>query len=144
MKIQEIQLSYKRKINNIVKISGSKSAYGCLIENWNKDTIDLQEELKVLLMNQNNIVLGVYNMSKGGIAGTVADLKLLFSVVLKSAAVGFILSHNHPSGNLKPSHADNQLTSKIKKGARLFDLNFLDHIIVSSDGYYSYADAGEL
>jgi len=81
-------------------------------------------------------------LSKGGITGTIADVRLILSVALKTLASGLILAHNHPSGNLKPSEADKQITSKIRQAAKLLDIELLDHIIISSEGYYSFTDDG--
>jgi len=76
--------------------------------------------------------------------GTVADPTLILAAALKGGAVNIILCHNHPSGNLKPSVADEQLTAKIKKAAQYFDIKVLDHIIITSESYYSFADEGLL
>lgn len=96
-------------------------------------------------MNNGNKVKGIYELSKGGITGVSVDLRLLFAVVLKSLSVGIILCHNHPSGTLKPSEADKDITKKIKAAAKLLDISVLDHIIITPDGeYYSFADNGVL
>ena len=88
--------------------------------------------------------LGIYHLSKGGIAGTVVDPKIVFSVALKSAASSLILIHNHPSGNLQPSEADKTITKKLVDAAKLLDINVLDHLIISIESYYSFADEGLL
>ena len=111
---------------------------------WNRNTIELQEEFKVLLLNRGNKVLGVYPLSKGGVSSTIVDLKLLFSVALKTNASGVILSHNHPSGNLNPSNVDENLTIKIKQASEFLDIKLLDHLIITKDGYYSFADNSKL
>ena len=95
-----------------------------------------------MLLNRANKVIGIYEVSSGGMSGTVADPKLIFSAALKSCATSMVLSHNHPSGNLKPSNADLRLTSKIKAGGELLDIDVLDHIILTSEGYFSFADEG--
>lgn len=96
-----------------------------------------------MYLNRANRVIGVYKVSVGGITGTVADPRLILSVALKSAATSIILAHNHPSGNLKPSRADLELTTKIKTAAQLMDITVLDHLIVTSDeGFLSFADEG--
>jgi DNA repair protein RadC len=89
-------------------------------------------------------VIGSYQLSKGGITGTIADVRLILSVALKTLASGLILAHNHPSGNLKPSEADKHITSKIRQAAKLLDIELLDHIIISSEGYYSFMDDGKI
>ena len=87
----------------------------------------------------------MYEVSRGGITGTMVDLRILFAVMLKSLSTAVILVHNHPSGTLKPSEADKRLTQKIKRAGDLFDIKVLDHLILSPDGgYYSFADHGIL
>jgi len=86
----------------------------------------------------------VVDISTGGVTGTIADPKLIFSAALKANACGIILSHNHPSGNIKPSPADEQLTAKIKAAGKYLDINVLDHVIVTSENYYSFAEEGLL
>ena len=83
-------------------------------------------------------------ISEGGITGTVADPRIILKKALEEDAVSIILCHNHPSGNLLPSRADEELTQKIKEASRYFDIKVLDHIIVSEEGYYSFADEGIL
>ena len=118
--------------------------YNILHQLWNKDRIEMQEEFKVLLMNRCNKVIGVFEAASGGITGTVADPRLILATALKCLATGIILAHNHPSGNLKPSAADENLTSKIKEAAKYHDITVLDHLIITSEGYFSFADEGLL
>lgn len=142
-KVNEIQISYKERVPSPFwqKISSSKDASELLYQHWNKNTIEVHESFKVVLLNNSNKVKGIYQLSQGGITGTLIDLRILFGVILKTLSVGVILSHNHPSGKLKPSEADINLTSKIKKAAQLFDVNVLDHLIIAPNGdYYSFAD----
>jgi DNA repair protein RadC len=96
----------------------------------------------VLLLNRANGVTGVYEASSGGITGTVADPRLILAAAIKSLSVSIILSHNHPSGNLNPSRADEEFTLKIKEAAKYHDIKVLDHIILTNEGYYSFADEG--
>ncbi|PZR39382.1 MAG: DNA repair protein [Azospira oryzae] len=144
--VAEIQLSYKSNVKPSLrpKISSSRDAHEVLKRVWNDSVIELCEQFKVLFTNRANKVLGVFEVSTGGIAGTVADPKLIFVAALKAGATGLILSHNHPSGNLTPSHADIELTKKIKEGGRLLEIQVLDHIIITSESYYSFADEGLL
>jgi DNA repair protein RadC len=93
-------------------------------------------------LNRANRIKHFEIISVGGITGTVADPRIILKKALEEEAVSLILCHNHPSGNLKPSKADEDLTSKIRNAARFFDISILDHIIVSTDGYYSFADEG--
>ena len=108
-------------------------------------TISLQERFVAMYLNRSNRVIGVYHMSTGGITGTVVDIRLLLSVALKTAATGIILAHNHPSGNLKPSEADKELTSKIIKASGYMDIKLLDHLIIVPEGkYLSFTEEGLL
>ena len=140
--ISEIELKYSPSIlkQKRIKITNSQSAYKAFLTNWYMDTIELYEEFKVLLLNRANEVLGIHSLSKGGISGTIVDLKLLFAVVLKSASSSIILAHNHPSGNLKPSEADKALNNKINKVAGYLDIYVWDNLVITKDGYFSYAD----
>ncbi len=104
----------------------------------------MQEEFKVMLLNRGNKVIGIYEASTGGITGTVADPRLILAAAIKSLSVSIILCHNHPSGNLKPSRADEELTQKIKVAASYHDIKVIDHIIITSEGHYSFADEGVL
>lgn len=145
-KVAEVELVYKTKVkaSERPKISSVKDCYKLLKELWNENTIEMQEEFKVLLLNRGNKVIGIYEASAGGITGTVADPRLILAAAIKSLAVSIILSHNHPSGNLKPSRADEELTQKIKVAASYHDIKVIDHIIITSEGYYSFADEGVL
>ncbi len=102
------------------------------------------EVFAVLFLNRANKVNHFEIVSEGGITGTVADPRIILRKALEQDAVNIILCHNHPSGSLKPSRADEQLTAKIKEAARFLDIVVLDHVIVSEDGYYSFADEGIL
>jgi len=143
-KVEEIGLIYKTSIKASERpvVKNSQEVYALLLANWDKNTIDLFEEGKVILLNQANRVLSLYPLSKGGINGTVMDPKLIFTAALKRGACNIILSHNHPSGNLKPSRADEELTKKVKEAGNFLDIRVLDHIIISSEGYLSFADEG--
>jgi len=142
----EVELVYKSKVKASERphIKTSKDAADLLKHLWSDDKIDFVEQFKVLFLNRANKVLGVFEASSGGVTGTVADPKLIFVAALKANACGIIISHNHPSGNLKPSQCDEQLTLKIKYAGQFLDIKLLDHIIVSSEGYYSFADEGLL
>ena len=102
------------------------------------------EVFAVLFLNRANKINHFEIISEGGITGTVADPRVILRKALEEDAVNIILCHNHPSGSLKPSRTDEQLTAKIKEAARYLDITVLDHIIVSEDGYYSFADEGIL
>jgi len=102
------------------------------------------EVFAVIFLNRSNKINHFEIISAGGITGTVADPRLILKKALEENAVSIILSHNHPSGSPKPSRADEELTLKIKEAARFFDIRVIDHIIVSEDGYFSFADEGIL
>ena len=102
----------------------------------------LHEEFWVLFLNRANRIISKQQISTGGMSGTVADPRMIFKAALDQKALSIILCHNHPSGNLKPSKADEEITEKIKQAAGYFDIKVLDHIIVSDEGYYSFADEG--
>ena len=102
------------------------------------------EVFAVLFLNRANKVNHFEIVSEGGITGTVADPRIILRIALEQDAVNIILCHNHPSGSVKPSRADEQLTAKIKEAARFLDIVVLDHVIVSEEGYYSFADEGLL
>ena len=143
--IAEVQLIYKSKVKTSerLKISCSRDAYKIFLDNWNQETIEFLESFKVLLMNRSNSVLGIIEVSKGGISGTVTDVRVVFQAAIKANASGIICSHNHPSGNLNPSESDNRITQKIKEAGNILDIQLLDHIILGTEGnYYSFADNG--
>ena len=146
--VSEIDIVYKKKVTCKVSerplISTSSDGYKVCLHYWNQDKIELLEEFKVLFLSRANRVLQILPVSQGGITGTVADPRLILAGAIKVAACAMILVHNHPSGNLKPSRADEELTSKIKEAAKYFDIKILDHLIITSEGYYSFADEGLL
>ena len=144
MKISEINVSYINEHSGKIKASSSRDAYALALDNWNMNTIELQEEVKVILLNRANGLVGIYSLSKGGISASVVDIKLVLSVALKAVASNMIIVHNHPSGNLKPSEVDISLTNRLKKAAQTVEINLLDHLIISKEGYYSLADEGDL
>lgn len=144
--VAEIKLTYRNRVkpSDRAQVTSSTDCYQVLKAGWDMGRIEFVEQFKVLLLNRANRVLGIYEVSTGGVAGTVADPKLIFVAALKACASGIVLCHNHPSGNLKPSAADLQLTKKLKQGGELLDIAVLDHIILTSERYYSLADEGLL
>ena len=127
------------------KISSSQDSYE-IIKQFYEDDLDLYESFFILLLNRSNNTMGYVKISQGGIAGTVCDPELITYYAIKSLASSIILAHNHPSGNLKPSTADIQITKRIldilNKLTTLVDIRLLDHVIISSEGFYSFADEG--
>lgn len=122
-----------------VQITSSKIAY----QLFNALLSDLpHEEFWILFLNRNNRVIQKSCISKGGVSGTVVDVRLILKPAIECLASGIILGHNHPSGNLKPSQEDIQLTQKVKQAAKLIDISVLDHLIIGDRKYYSFADEG--
>ena len=144
--VAKVHLSYtpKTKPSKLPKISGSQDAYNILLANWNASSLEFVEQFKVILLNRANKVIGILKVSTGGTSSTIAEPKLVFASSILGNASGIILAHNHPSGNLKPSQADIELTKKLKEAGKLLEIPVLDHLIVTNEGYYSFADDGLL
>jgi len=142
--ISEIKIKYNpvKLDNGNVKITSSYDAFKVVLKHWNPDIIELQEEFKVLLLNNSNEVLGIYEMTRGGMTSTLVDVKLLFAVVLKACATAIITVHNHPSGKLSPSNSDKIIYKKISNAAKLLEIQYLDNLIISKFGKYSFIDEG--
>ncbi|SKC79082.1 RadC family protein [Ohtaekwangia koreensis] len=142
--IAALELGRRRKnldADEKPKITSSKDAFDVL----KSELLDIpHEEFWIVLVNRANIVLKKQRISIGGVAGTVADPKIIFKLALDELASGIILAHNHPSGNLSASVADHSLTKKLKEGAKLLDIQILDHLIIANQRYYSFADEGVL
>jgi DNA repair protein RadC len=143
-KVAEIKVAYKRCLPDIaVKINDSHSAYKVLKLAFNNNTIGMQEQFVVAYVNQASDLLGLYRASSGGVTGTVADIRIILAIGLKLLSTGIILAHNHPSGNLRASKQDEELTRKIMESGKLMDIKLLDHLIISPAGHnLSFADEG--
>ena len=144
--VAEIQLSYSGKVKPSLrpKISSSRDAFNILNQTWDENKIEFIEQFRVILTNRAQKVLGLVEISTGGVSGTVADPKVIFAAALKAGASGLLMAHNHPSGNLNPSQSDIELTRKMREGGKLLEIQVLDHIIITTEGYYSFADEGIL
>lgn len=144
--VAEIQLVYTAKVKPSLrpKISSSRDAFNILNQTWDETKIELIEQFRVILTNRAQKVLGIVEVSTGGVSGTVADPKVIFAAALKAGASGLLMAHNHPSGNLNPSQSDIDLTRKMREGGKLLEIQVLDHIIITTEGYYSFADEGIL
>jgi len=142
--IAALELGRRRKENvstELVKIGTSIDAYEVISSEFK----DLNhEEFWIILLNRANRVTSKHLISKGGQAGTIADPKIIFNIALENHAASIILAHNHPSGNLKPSHSDLDLTRKLKSAGQFLDLPVLDHLIIADHGFLSFADEGIL
>ena len=145
-KVAEIELAYRPGdlLKNRPVITRSEDAFGIFFSTWDMNRICLNEQFKVLFLNRANRVLALYESSTGGTTGTVVDIRLLLVAALKVNALAMILAHNHPSGNLNPSKADLTLTKKAVGAAKLLDMQVLDHLIISTDGYCSLVDRGDI
>jgi DNA repair protein RadC len=145
--VAEVELHYKWKVNpnDRPKITFSRQAYDVLMDVYNPMTIGHHETFYAMYLNRASRVLGVLKISDGGLTGTVVDVRFIFQAGLMLNACSVIVSHNHPSGNLEPSDADNRITRTIKDGCALLDMQLKDHVIVCPEhGYFSYADEGRL
>lgn len=142
--VAEIEIRYVTKVKaaDRPRIGRSADVYHLLIDLWPEGTMEWQERFYMLLLNRANQVIGAVELSAGGQAGTVCDPKHVYGIALKANAAYIIVAHNHPSGNLSPSNPDIELTKKLISGGKLLELNLLDHLILSSEGYYSFADDG--
>lgn len=140
--ISALELGRRRRESSTSRpdqISSSRDVFELL----RRQFVDLNhEEFWIVLLNRSNKVLSRHLISKGGQAGTIADPKIIFQTALENHSASMILSHNHPSGNLKPSQADLQLTRKLKDAGDLLDISVLDHLIFTDSGYLSFADEG--
>jgi DNA repair protein RadC len=144
--VAEITLAYRPKIkaSQRPRVTCSREVHEVLRSFWNTDALEYIEQFQVMLLSRANRVLGISTISTGGTAGTVVDAKVVFGAALKANASSIILSHNHPSGNLLPSEQDKRLTRRLVEIGRALDLPVVDHVILSSEGYFSFADEGEL
>ncbi|RMZ60377.1 DNA repair protein [Chryseobacterium nematophagum] len=138
-KLIEIQVSYHTENRDKIRLQSAKDTFDFILSQWNIDLIEFQEEAKIILLNGRNDVLGVYDLAKGGISSAIVDVRVIMSIALKCNATNLILVHNHPSGDLKPSKADEKITYQIKEAAELLHIRLLDHLIISKYDYYSFS-----
>lgn len=125
------------------KIGSSKDCEKFIRKFYHED-LTIYESFYILLLNNSNQTIGFAKISQGGITGTVVDVRIVAKYCVDSLATSCILAHNHPSGTLKPSEQDIEITRKIVKALKLFDVRVLDHIILTKNSYYSFADEGRL
>ena len=144
--INEVKLSYKlkQKASERPQIKNSDTVYQLLLKCYDSDTIDYRESCKVMLLNRSNNVLGIMNVSEGGVNETVVDIRLILQSAILGNASNIILCHNHPSGALYPSPQDSVITKKVKQACEFMNIQLLDHLILTSESYYSFADEGKL
>jgi DNA repair protein RadC len=141
-----ISVKYSKKVakKDRVQLKSSYDTAEVLRNIFNQDTFGWREEMILLCLNRANEVCGYYKISSGGVAGTICDPKVVFTTALNCTASNIILAHNHPSGNVQPSSADFDITKKIVAGGKLLDIGVLDHIIITEESYYSFADECQL
>jgi DNA repair protein RadC len=142
--ISEIAITYKPNHYTKESLSSVTNAADILRMFWNPETIEYYEECKVLYLDRANHILGVYNVSRGGLNGTVMDVRMIYQGALKANAHSIIVSHNHPSGNREPSEEDRTITRQIKSAGEFLSIKLLDHIIMTKDSYLSFRDNGYL
>ncbi len=144
--VAEITVSYRPafKASERPQVTCSKDAYEYFSSGWDLGKLEMIEQFKIMLLNRSNRVLGIVDISTGGVSGTVCDPKVIFAAALKANASNIILAHNHPSGNLKPSDEDVQLTKRLVQAGNILDVQVIEHLIITNDGYCSFTDQGIL
>ncbi len=140
--VNEIKLSYSRKGNCERSVLSSRDAVEIFREHFDAEEMDYRESFYALYLNQASKVLGIKKISECGISSTLVDVRIIMQAALLCNASGIIIAHNHPSGNLKPSGCDIKMTAQIKEAAKVLSMNLLDHFILTSDSYFSFADDG--
>lgn len=142
--VHEIEVIYKNPVSYLNRpiISESRDVAHVFRSSWDMNKIEYQEQFKVMLLNHAHTVLGIVEISSGGITGCVIDARLVFGAALKAASTRIILAHNHPSGSLKPSQADLAITDKLCQAGKLLDIQVIDHIILTKDLHFSFAEDG--
>ena len=141
-KVAEVQLSYRNTVpyDKRTKVRDAKDAYKVMLKTHNDDTLDYIETFKVLYLNQNNHVLGCRTISEGGLASTCCDVRTILQGALLTNAVGIILAHNHPSGDVSPSKADISATARLNTALKSIGVYLFDHMIIGNNNFYSFSD----
>jgi DNA repair protein RadC len=142
--VAALELGRRRKESEApvkLKISSSKDVFDLM----SSQMTDLpHEEFWLVLLNRANCVIRKELISRGGVAGTVVDIRIIFKTAVENYASSIIVCHNHPSGNLKPSEADIRITKNLKEAGKIMEIPLFDHLILTEVGYYSFADEGIL
>ena len=138
----EIEIVYKPKIKASERAKVVTSSDAEIVLRKAFPSLEHREFFYALYLNRNNCVLGYCQISAGGFTGTIMDQRLIFQTALKCCACSVIVAHNHPSGNLTPSEADKDITKKIKDSGKVLDIPILDHLILTEESYFSFADQG--
>ena len=145
-KFEEVKLVYYNKVKaaDRLKIKTKETAYEALISCWDMGQISLVEEFKLLFLDRSMGLMSYANLAKGGIDAVYLDKRIAFAMALKRRATSIILAHNHPSGNVRPSHADIRMTKDFVQAGQLLGIEVNDHIIVTEDAYYSMCYEGDI
>lgn len=143
-KVADIRIIYKPKIKHseLPEIFSTQEAHKLFIESWDIGRIYLMEQFKAMYLNNNGRVLGIFEISSGGLTSTNADARLIFLGAIKCCATTIILAHNHPSGNLEPSDNDLIISRQLKEAGKLLDIKVYDHLIITPEGYTSMKKEG--
>lgn len=141
----EISVSFKgSKKSELTKVTSSADIATVCRQIFNADKINWVEEFVLICLNSQNVVIGWYKVSQGGMQGTIADPRVIYQVALKTLATTIVVAHNHQSGCLKPSLADRQTTTKLREAGAILGIGLVDHLIITDESYYSFADEGLL
>jgi DNA repair protein RadC len=143
MKVNEVKVSYKKGVFGNVSNSLNAADYCRSIPEF-ENRMEYQEVFAAVYLDIANNILCHQIIGMGNITGAMVDIRIIFSTALKTLSTSMVLCHNHPSGNLKASKSDFDITNKIKEAGKLFDIQVLDHIILTKNSYMSFADEGKL
>ena len=143
-KITQVKLVYRNKIKpgERFKVYTALEAFNIFIKGWDLNRIELLEEFKIMLLDRSSACIGISEISMGGISETTADAKIIFATALKGRASSLIMAHNHPSGNLRPSQADIELTKRFCKAGKLLNIEIRDHLIITPLKFFSMSKGG--
>jgi DNA repair protein RadC len=146
--VSEVKICYRPEVkpSERLKVTCSNDIYKLLTEygTFAPEAIEHREFFKLLLLNNGNKLLGITHLSEGGTCEVAVDIRHIMQAAILANATGIILCHNHPSGNLKPSAADDKMTEKVKVACGIFGIILTDHLVISGEGYYSYADEARI
>jgi DNA repair protein RadC len=140
--LPQITLVLKKGETLNCQIAESQNAVDVFRKIWDIDTLPIYESMICIFLNKANNTIGWFKVSQGGLSGTVVDIRLILATALSCLASAIIMCHNHPSGNLNPSESDRKITMRLKAAAETMDIDVLDHIIITEDTHYSFADSG--
>ena len=143
-KAAEVKLTYNSRVkaSERYQIRNADDSAELFFRIWDKSTIEHIEEVKMILLNRANRVLGVVHLSKGGLNGSIIDTRIVLQYAIKANASAVILAHNHPSGNLGASDADSRITNNVKEALKLVDIELLDHLILTFEEKYASIENG--